>query len=138
MCSATATTVSRPSRSAMKKGPYPDGDASPIRRSNASSSTSPSSCARHNSETAALRMRLTTKPGVSPQRIGALRIAWAKVAVGWAGSLRGPQRGLHELGDRESGGVGGEDGVPGSGLIELGEHGLLELHPLGDRLDDEV
>ena len=27
---------------------------------------------------------------------------------------------------------------PGRDLVELGEDGLLDLHPLGDRLDDEV
>ena len=29
-------------------------------------------------------MRLTTNPGTSPQTIGCLRIAWAKLAADWA------------------------------------------------------
>ena len=29
-------------------------------------------------------MRLTTKPGTSPQRIAVLRIAWAKLVVAWS------------------------------------------------------
>ena len=71
----------------MRNGPWPDGDASPMSRSNASRSAPVSSWARHSSETAALRIRLTTKPGASAERIGALRIAWAKVAVAWAVSV---------------------------------------------------
>ncbi len=44
-----------------------------------------SSWARQISPTAELRMRLTTKPGTSPQVIGCLRIAWAKLeAADWA------------------------------------------------------
>jgi hypothetical protein len=43
-----------------------------------------------------------------------------------------------DLVDVEIGGVGGEDGVgPGDG-VELGEDGLLHVHVLEHRLDDEV
>ena len=40
-----------------------------------------SSCSRQTSEMPALRIRLTTKPGTSPQVIGCLRIAWAKLTA---------------------------------------------------------
>ena len=43
-----------------------------------------SSWTRQISDTAELRMRLTTKPGTSPQRIGILRICWAKLAAACA------------------------------------------------------
>ena len=39
---------------------------------------------RQTSDIAELRMRLTTKPGTSPQRIAVLRIAWAKLAAVWS------------------------------------------------------
>ena len=42
---------------------------------------SPSSCMRQTSLIAALRMRLTTKPGSSPQVIGILRIVCANVVA---------------------------------------------------------
>ncbi len=29
-------------------------------------------------------MRFTTKPGTSPQRIGVLRICWAKLSAAWS------------------------------------------------------
>src|SRR3712207_7795900 len=38
---------------------------------------------------------------------------------------------LADLGDRQRGGVRGEDGVAGRDLVELGEDALLDLHPLG-------
>ena len=60
------------------------------------------------------------------------------VEVMEADHLVGPQRGFADLGDRQRGGVGGEDRVPGRGGVELGEHRLLDLHPLGDGLDHEV
>ena len=41
----------------------------------------PSSCIRQISEIAEFRIRLTTKPGSSPQAIGSLRIAWANVVA---------------------------------------------------------
>ena len=43
-----------------------------------------------------------------------------------------------DLGDRERGGVGGEDRVGADDLVELAEDGLLDLDRLHDRLDDEV
>jgi hypothetical protein len=45
---------------------------------------------------------------------------------------------LAHLGDRQRRRVRGEYRVPGSDLVELGEHGLLDLHPLRDGLDNEV
>ena len=82
-------------------------------------------------------MRLTTKPGHSAARIGILRICWANVEAAWTVSAdvsspsmtsisrmygRGPEeveaddlvgtlRGVRDLGDRQAGGVGGEDRV---------------------------
>ena len=50
----------------------------------------------------------------------------------------GPQRGVADLGDRQRGGVRGEDRVPRRGGVELGEHLLLDLHLLRHRLDHEV
>src|SRR3954452_16353791 len=55
-----------------------------------------------------------------------------------AHDLLGAAGGLAHLGDRESARVRGEDRVAGSDLVELCEHGLLDLHPLGHGLDDEV
>ncbi len=109
-------------------------------------------------------MRLTTNPGTSTQVIGCLRIACAKVSVAVtvsaevsspstisisgidrgrvevveADHLLGAQRRFADLRDRQRGGVGGEDRVAGRGRVELGEHALLDLHPLGHRLDHEV
>ena len=40
-----------------------------------------SSWKRKTSPNAELRIRLTTKPGASPQRIGSFRIAWAKLTA---------------------------------------------------------
>ena len=40
-----------------------------------------SSWRRHSSDTLEFRIRLTTNPGASPQRIGVLRIAWAKLTA---------------------------------------------------------
>src|SRR3954471_4182288 len=45
---------------------------------------------------------------------------------------------LPHLGDRERRGVRREDRVARRDLVELGEHGLLDLNPLGHRLNDEV
>ncbi len=42
------------------------------------------------------------------------------------------------LGDRQRGGVGGEDRVAGRHLVELGEDRLLDVHPLGHGLDHDV
>ncbi len=39
------------------------------------------SCSRQTSEMPELRMRLTTKPGTSPQVIGCFLIAWAKLTA---------------------------------------------------------
>ena len=50
----------------------------------------------------------------------------------------GTGRRLGDFGDRERGGVGGEDCLPACHLVELGEDGLLELHALGHRLDHEI
>jgi hypothetical protein len=50
----------------------------------------------------------------------------------------GPQRGPADLGDRQRGGVGGQDRVTRRGGVELGEDRLLDLHLLGHRLDHEV
>ena len=47
-------------------------------RSTSSTSRPSSSVTFQTSDAAELRMRLTTKPGTSPQRIAVLRIAWAK------------------------------------------------------------
>jgi hypothetical protein len=55
-----------------------------------------------------------------------------------ADDLVGAQRRFGDLGDRQRGGVGGEDRVPGRGRVELGEHHVLDLHPLGNSLDHEV
>ena len=109
-------------------------------------------------------MRLTTKPGTSAQVIGCFLIAWAKliaavtvsgggvvalddldqrhdrgrVEVVEADDLVGAQRRVADLGDRQRRGVRGEDRVAGRHGVELGEDGLLDLHPLGHGLDDEV
>ena len=55
-----------------------------------------------------------------------------------ADDLVGAQRRFPHLGDRERGGVRGEDRVPRRGGVELAEDRLLDLHLLGHRLDDEV
>src|SRR4051812_26039042 len=55
-----------------------------------------------------------------------------------AAHLVGTARGLPHLRDRQRRRVRGEDRVAGSDLVELGEHGLLDLHPLGHGLDHEV
>ncbi len=55
-----------------------------------------------------------------------------------ADHLLGPQGGHAHLCDRQRGRVAGEDRVSGRARIQLGEHGLLDRHPLGDRLDHEV
>src|SRR5215211_7619973 len=55
-----------------------------------------------------------------------------------AADLVGPERGLAHLGDGQRRGVRREDRVPWRDLVELGEHRLLDFHPLGHRLDDEV
>jgi hypothetical protein len=60
------------------------------------------------------------------------------VEVVEADDLLRTQRGFADLRDRQRGGVGSEDRVPRRGGVELGEHGLLDLHPLGHGLDDEV
>ena len=92
-------------------------------------------------------MRLTTKPGHSPQRTGVLRIAWAKlVAVCSVSSeVASPSmtsiRRIIDAGQKKwkpttlsgrsvaspisvierPGGVGGEDRVAGRGRVEVGE-----------------
>ncbi len=53
-------------------------------RSSSLTSIPASSWTRHSSEALEFRIRLTTKPGASPQRIGALRIAWAKLIAACA------------------------------------------------------
>ena len=55
-----------------------------------------------------------------------------------ADDLVGAQRRFADLGDRERGGVGGEDRVAGRGGVDLAEDGLLDLHLLRHRLDHEV
>src|SRR6185437_14052104 len=55
-----------------------------------------------------------------------------------AADLVGAQRRLAHLGDRERGGVGGEDRVAGGGRVDLAEDGLLDLHLLRHGLDNEV
>src|SRR6187549_856577 len=55
-----------------------------------------------------------------------------------ADDLVGPQRRFADLGDRERGGVGGEDRVARRGGVELAEDRLLDLHPLRHRLHHEV
>ena len=55
-----------------------------------------------------------------------------------ADDLLGPQGRVAHLGDRERGGVGGEDRVPGRDRVELGVDLLLDLHLLRRRLDHEV
>ena len=55
-----------------------------------------------------------------------------------ADDLVGPQRRLPDLGDRERGGVGGEDRVARGGRVDLAEDRLLDLHLLRHRLDHEV
>ncbi len=52
--------------------------------------------------------------------------------------LVGAQRRFAHLGDRERGGVGGEDRVAGRDGVELTEDRLLDLHPLRHGLDHEV
>ena len=39
---------------------------------------------RHTSDAAELRIRLTTKPGTSPQRTAVLRIDWTKLVAVWS------------------------------------------------------
>jgi hypothetical protein len=51
---------------------------------------------------------------------------------------RGLLGGHGDLGDRQRGGVGGEDGVVGDDLVEGGEDLLLQGQVLGDGLDDEL
>ena len=51
--------------------------------STSSTSSPSSSVTRQTSDIAELRIRLTTKPGTSPQRIAVLRICWAKLAAVW-------------------------------------------------------
>ena len=160
-CSATCRTVSRPSRSVRKNGPIGTVPESLMTLSTSSTSRPSSSVTRQTSDTAELRMRLTTKPGTSPQRIAVLRICCAKLAAAWTVSSRGllaldhldqphhrrgveeveaadlvrAARGLAHLGDRQRRGVRGEDRVAGRDRVELGEHRLLDLHPLGHGLD---
>ena len=55
-----------------------------------------------------------------------------------ADHLVGAQRRFADLGDRERGGVGGEDRVPGRRRIQLAEDRLLDLHLLRHGLDHEV
>jgi hypothetical protein len=55
-----------------------------------------------------------------------------------ADHLVGPVGGVPDLGDREAGGVGGEDRVAGRRRVELCEHRVLDLHLLRHGLDDEV
>ena len=55
-----------------------------------------------------------------------------------ADDLVGAQRRLAHLGDRERGGVGGEDRVAGRGGVDLAEDRLLDRHLLRHRLDHEV
>ena len=50
----------------------------------------------------------------------------------------GRRRGGRDLGDRERGGVRGEDGVGTADSLELGEELPLRLELLDDRLDHEV
>ena len=124
----------------------------------------PSSWARQISLTPRLRMRLTTKPGdllahdrLLADRLGEVdrradrvglgvvalddlhqRQHRGRVEVVEAADLLGPQRGVADLGDRQRGGVRGQDRVAGGDRVELAEDGLLDLHALGHRLDDEV
>ena len=60
------------------------------------------------------------------------------VEVVEADDLLGPQRRFADLGDRQRGGVRREDRVAGRRGVELGEDGLLDLHPLRHGLDHEV
>ena len=111
-----------------------------------------SSCSRQISETPELSTRLTTKPGTSAQVIGLLadrlgegerrghglgggllafddldqRHHRGRVEVVEADHLFGAQGGVGDLGDRQRGGVRGEDRVPGRARVELGEDGLLD------------
>ena len=55
-----------------------------------------------------------------------------------ADDLVGAQRRFPHLGDRERGGVGGDDRVARGGGVELAEDGLLDLHLLRHGLDHEV
>ena len=50
----------------------------------------------------------------------------------------GVARGNGDLGDRQGGGVGREDGVLVDDLVELGEDVLLQVEVLRHRLDDEL
>ena len=122
------------------------------------------SCSRQISEIPEFKIRFTTKPGTSAHAIGCLRIACANVIaaatvsgrglvafddldqrhdrggveVVEADDLLGPQRRFADLGDRQRGGVRGEDRVAGRRGVELGEDGLLDVHALGHGLDHEV
>ena len=73
--------MSSPSRSLRKYGPIGVAPESLITRSTSSVDSPSSSVAFHTSDIAAVRMRLTTKPGTSPQRIAVLRNAWAKLVA---------------------------------------------------------
>ena len=61
-----------------------------------------------------------------------------RVEVVEADDLLGAQRRFADLGDRQRGGVRGEDRVAGRGGVELGEHGLLDRDLLRHGLDHEV
>ena len=108
--------------------------------------------------------RLTTKPGVSWQRIGVLPIRSPKRERGLerlvfgqlgaddlderhqrrrveevhADDPSGRRRGGCDLGHRERRGVRGEDGVRAADPLELGEELPLRLELLDDRLDHDV
>ena len=55
-----------------------------------------------------------------------------------ADHLVGTRRSRADLRDRQCRGVGSEDRVARRHLVDLREHRLLDLHPLGHRLDHEV
>ena len=67
--------------SARKNGPIGSAPDSCTSLSTSSVVSPSSSWARHTSPIAEMAMRLPTKPGTSPQRIGILRMAWAKLAA---------------------------------------------------------
>ena len=126
--------------------------------------TRASSRTRTQSFRSGIRTRLTTKPGVSLQRIGVFPSFCGEAECGFVcvvcGELgpdhldqrqqrRGveevhaehalrPRRRRRDLRDRQRGGVRREDGVLRRDPVQLGEELSLRLDLLHDRLDDEV
>ena len=163
-CSATCSTVSRPSRSVRKKGPIGarfggrDRLVDRLQREALLLLGAPDLADRRHQDAvddeagdlAADDRLLLDRLGEVVGGGGGLRRGVlagdhldqrhhrGRVEEMEADDLVGPQGRFADLGDRERGGVGGEDRVAGGGGVELAEDGLLDLHLLRHRLDDEV